>query len=235
MSRKTYGVVLRGVACALVAWQVWLVWHLSTYDAASAGWSCYDDVGCGSDQMVALAPELGIGAAVLLGFLSARFLHRATVGVVIALSALAAVAGWYDAMDDGRVSYGTVTDFMLLAPVGRYSVTAWLAFSWSVAAVGGLVAVWGAVVSLRRTAALRRVRSGFTTAEAQLEGWRPVRGRRGEVTVVFHDHLGTRHAVPVIVDRAALDRPVLAVYDPEHPTDPDRTRVAMPRQRPRRS
>ncbi|QDQ15391.1 hypothetical protein [Streptomyces spectabilis] len=231
MSRKTYGVVLRGLVCALVAWQVWLVWHLSTYDAASAGWSCYDDVGCGSDQLVALAPELGIGAAVLLGFLAARFLHRATVGVVIALSALAAVAGWYDAMDDGRVSYDTVTDFMLLAPVGRYSVAAWLAFSWSVAAVGGLAAAWGAVVSLRRTAALRRVSSRFTTAEAQLEGWRPLRGRRGEVTVVFHDRLGARHAVPVVVDRAALDRPVLAVYDPEHPADPGRTRVAMPRQR----
>ncbi|WP_158857849.1 hypothetical protein [Streptomyces sp. NRRL B-1347] len=230
MSRKTYGAVLRGLVCALLAWLVWLVWHLSTYDAASAGWSCYDDVGCGSDQLVALAPEIGIGAAVLLGFVAARFLHRATVGAVIALSALAAVAGWYDAMADGRVSYDTVTDFMLLAPVGRYSVTAWLVFSWSVAAVGGLVAVWGAVVSLRRTAALRRVRTGFVTAEAHVEGWRPLRGRRGEVTVVFHDQQGTRHAVPVVVDRVALDRPVLAVYDPERPADPERTRVAVPRQ-----
>ncbi|MEW2529478.1 hypothetical protein [Streptomyces sp. NPDC047071] len=231
LGRKGYGVALRGLACALLVWQVWLVWHLSTYDATSAGWSCYDDVGCGSDQLVAVAPELGIGADVLLGFVAARFLHRATVGAVIALSALAAAVGWYDALADGRVAYDTVTDYMLLAPVGRHSVAAWLTFLWSVAAVGGLLAAWGAAVSLRRTAALRRVRAGFATAEARLEGWRPVRGRRGEVTVVFHDRRGARHAVPVVVDRVALDRPVLAVYDTERPADPERTRVAVPRQR----
>ncbi|MFD9904292.1 hypothetical protein [Streptomyces sp. NPDC059063] len=230
MSRETYGVTLRALACALLAWQVWLVWHVSTYDAAIVQWSCYGHGGCG-DPWAVMAPEFGIVAGLLLGFAAVRFLHRATAGAVVALSALAAASGWYDAVADGRVSYGTVTDFMVLAPVGRHSVTTWLAFLWSVAAAGGVAAAWGAVVSLRRTAALRRLRRGFATAEARLEGWRPVRGRRGEVTVVFHGRDGARHEVPVVVDRAALGRPVLAVYDTARPGDPGRTRVAVPRRR----
>lgn len=234
MSRKTYGLTLRGLACALLAWQVWLVWHLSTYDVSTVVWAC-DHEGCGSDQFAALAPELGIASAALLGFVAARFLHRATVGAVISLSALGAAAGWYDAVSDGRVAYGTVTDFMLVVPAGRHTVSGWLTFLWAVAAAGGLVAVWGGAVSLRRTAALRRLRADFATAEARLQGWRPVRGRRGEVTVVFHDARGARHSVPVVVDRAALDRPVLAVYDRTRPADPRRTRVAVPRRRRLRS
>ncbi|MER5303261.1 hypothetical protein ABT039_27890 [Streptomyces lasiicapitis] len=230
MSRKTYGLTLRGLACVLLAWQVWLVWHLSTYDVTAVAWAC-DGEGCGSDQFAALAPELGIASTVLLGFVAARFLHRATAGAVIALSACGAAAGWYDAVSDRRVAYDTVTDFMLVVPAGRHTVSGWLAFLWSVAAVGCFVAVWGAAVSLRRTAALRRLRGEFSTAQARLEGWRPVRGRRGEVTVVFHDTQGVRHAVPVVVDRAALDRPVLAVYDRSRPADPRRTRVAVPRRR----
>ncbi|WJV50497.1 hypothetical protein [Streptomyces flavofungini] len=230
MSRRTYGLTLRGLACALLAWQVWLVWHLSTYGVSTVVWSC-DDEGCGSDQFASLAPELGIASAALLGLVAARFLHRATVGAVISLSAAGAAAGWYDAVSDGRVGYGTVTDFMLVVPAGRHTVSGWLTFLWSVAAAGGLVAVWGGAVSLRRTAALRRLRADFSTAQARLEGWRPVRGRRGEVTVVFHDVQGARYAVPVVVDRAALDRPVLAVYDRTDPADPRRTRVAVPRRR----
>ncbi|MGA4843538.1 hypothetical protein [Streptomyces sp. G45] len=226
---------LRGLACALLAWQVWLVWHASTYDASAVRWSCYGRGGCGNGQWAALAPEFGIGAGLLLGFAAARFLHRATAGAVIALSALGAVSGWYDAVADGRVAYATVTDFTLVAPVGRQSVATWLAFLWSVAAAGSLAAAWGAAVSLRRTAALRRLRGSFATADARLDGWRPVRGRRGEVTAVFHDRTGARHEVPVVVDRAALDRPVLAVYDPVRPADPRRTRVAVPRGKPPRS
>ncbi|MER7344672.1 hypothetical protein ABT390_04610 [Streptomyces aurantiacus] len=233
MSRRTCGLTLRGLACALLAWQVWLVWHLSTYGVATVGWACDSD-GCGSDQLAVVAPEIGIASAVLLGCLAARFLHGATAGAVIALSAGGAAAGWYDAVADGRVGYGTVTDFMLVVPAGRHTVSGWLAFSWSVAAAGCFVAVWGGAVSLRRTAALRRLRGDFTTAQARLEGWRPVRGRRGEVTVVFHDTRGARHSVPVVVDRAALDRPVLAVYDRARPADPGRTRVAVPRRRPLR-
>ncbi|MFH8793467.1 hypothetical protein [Streptomyces sp. NPDC017941] len=234
MSRKTYGLTLRGFACALLALQVWLVWHLSTYDVTSVMWGC-DGEGCGSEQFAVMAPELGVASAVLLGFVAARFLHRATTGAVIALSAFGAAAGWRDAVSDGRVDYGTVTDFMLVVPAGRHSVSFWLTFLLAVAAAGCLAALWGGAVSLRRTAALRRLRAGFSTADARLEGWRPVRGRRGEVTVVFHDTRGARHAVPVVVDRAALDRPVLAVYDRVRPADPGRTRVAVPRRRSPRS
>ncbi|MFI6727067.1 hypothetical protein NRF20_39785 [Streptomyces sp. R-74717] len=54
-------------------------------------------------------------------------------------------------------------------------------------------------------------------------------GRKyGEVTVVFDDTAGVRHEVPAVVERVALRRDVLAVYDADRPDDPALTRVAVP-------
>ncbi|MEU7581060.1 hypothetical protein AB0B50_26055 [Streptomyces sp. NPDC041068] len=230
MSHRPYAQALRGLACALMAWQVWLVWHTSTYDAASVRWSC-DTEGCATDQFAGMAPIVGIASAVLLGFLSSRYLQRATAGAVVAFSALAAAVGWRDALSAGRVGRATVTDFHIVLPISRLPVADWLTILWTAAAAGLVAASWGAVVSVRRTAVLRRISRRYTTAEATLQGWRTVSRSRGEAVVVFEDHTGVRHEVPAVVDRIALDRPVLAVYDATRPGDPDRTRVAVPRKR----
>ncbi|WP_055700373.1 hypothetical protein [Streptomyces silaceus] len=231
MTARVYARTLRGLACVLMAWQVWLVWHTSTYDASTVRWSCYGDDGCGTDQFAGVAPFVGIASAVLLGFLCARYLQRATVGAVVALSALAAAVGWYDAVDAGRVGLRTVTDFHVVLPVGNLSVADWLTVLWAVAGAGFLATCWGAVVSVRRTAVLRRISGRYATAEATLEGWRAVGRSRGEVVVTFQDTTGVRRQVPAVVERFALGRPVLAVYDTARPGDPDRTRVAVPRKR----
>jgi hypothetical protein len=178
-----------------------------------------------------VAPFVGVVCAILLGLLSARFLHRAAPGTMVALCAVACAAGWYDAVANGRIEYGTVTDFHIFFPAGRFSVSDWLTFLWSAAGVGCLAAWWGAAVSLRRTAALRRVSRRYTTADAVLEGWRSVGRKYGEVTVVFDDAAGVRHEVPAVVERVALQRDVLAVYDADRPDDPARTRVAIPRRK----
>ncbi|MEV5988774.1 hypothetical protein AB0L85_27840 [Streptomyces sp. NPDC052051] len=222
---------MRVIACALMAWQVWMVWHIASHEASTVRWTCDAAEGCASDQFAAGASFVGAVCALVLGLLSARFLHRATPGAVVALCAVACAAGWYDAVADGQVGYDTVTGFHLFFPLGRFSVSGWLTFLWSVAAAGCLAACWGAAVSLRRTAGLRRLSRRYATADAVLEGWRSVGRKRGEVTVVFEDLAGVRHEVPAVVERVALRRDVLAVYDTDRPDDPVRTRVAVPRRK----
>ncbi|MFC9249554.1 hypothetical protein ACFT7S_37565 [Streptomyces sp. NPDC057136] len=128
MRRRAYGQGLRVIACALMAWQVWMVWHIAGYEASAVQWSCYGNGGCGSDQFASAAPSVGVASAVFLGFLAARFLHRAALGTMIALSAVACIDGWYDAVSGGLVGYGTVTDFHLFMPVARLPVSDWLTF-----------------------------------------------------------------------------------------------------------
>ncbi|MFJ6571244.1 hypothetical protein ACIQNU_27900 [Streptomyces sp. NPDC091292] len=224
-----YGQGLRALACGLLGWQVWLLWFVSSSEAAGVKAACDGNGGCASDQFAAWAPLPGIAGALLLGVLAARFLHRATAGATLAFSALACVAGWYRAVTDGRVDYDTVTDFPLLIPVVHLSVSGWLVFLWAVFGVGALFASRGAAVSLRRTAALHRLSRRYATADATVRDWRRVTGNYGAATLVFEDRDGVRHEVPAVTERLALGRPVLAVYAPDHPDDPRRTRVAIPR------
>ncbi|MFH8980081.1 hypothetical protein [Streptomyces varsoviensis] len=231
MGGRAYGQALRAAACALMGWQVWLVWWIASYDASTVEWTCDPAGGCSSDQFASMAPFVGIGTTLLFGFLTARFLQRAAAGAAVALAALAAIAGWYDAVDAGRVAYSTVTDYFIVMPIGRFPVSGWLTFLWAVAGAGCLAAWWGAAVSLRRTALLRRLSRRYATADAELHGWRTVGGKHGEVTVVFHDARGDRHEVPTIVERVALERTVRAVYDEARPDDPACTRVAVSRRK----
>ncbi|MFF2852420.1 hypothetical protein ACFVT5_39895 [Streptomyces sp. NPDC058001] len=231
MLRAVYGQVLRALACGLLAWQVWLMWFVASSEASGVEWSCDGNGGCGSDRFAAWATVPGIVSAILLGVLAVRFLHRAAAGTAIAFSAVACVAGWYHAVADGRVDYDTVTDFHILFPIVQLPVSDWLTFLWAVFGLGALLASWGAAVSLRRTAALRRLSRRYATAEATVTGWRRVNGHYGAVTLVFEDRDGVRHEVPAVTERLALARPVLAVYAPDRPDDPRRTRVAIPRRR----
>lgn len=64
-----------------------------------------------------------------------------------------------------------------------------------------------------------------------IEGWRAVGRKYGEVTVVFDDAAGVRHEVPAVVERVALRRDVLALYDADRPDDPAHTRVVVPRRK----
>ncbi|MFG3254654.1 hypothetical protein [Streptomyces sp. NPDC048172] len=230
MRATTFGLTLRALACALMAWLVWLCFHLSTRDAVDVDWTC-DATGCSSNDFASVAPVLGVLTGVALAVMASRFLHRAAPGSAVAFSALAAASGWHAALDAGRVAEGTYTDWHLLVPVARLSVSTWLTVLAAVAGAGALGAAWGAAVSLRRTAMLARLRAGRATAEAELQGWRSTGRRRGAVTVVFRDARGVRHEVPTVTERLALGRPVLAVYDEARPGDPATTRVAIPRKR----
>ena len=231
MRQRAYGQVMRAGACLLMACQVWMTWYIAAHEASGVRWTCNMAGGCGSDQFASAAPIVGMGSAAVLGLLCARYLHRATPGAMVVLSAVATIAGWYDALGEGQVEYDTTTSFHIFFPIGEFTVSAWLTFFWSVAAAGCLAAWWGAAVSLRRTAGLRRLFGRCVTATAVLEGWKSVGRRYGEAVVVFEDASGDSHRVPVVVERVALRRDVLAAYDPDHPDDPARTRVAIPRRK----
>ncbi|MEU9320094.1 hypothetical protein [Streptomyces sp. NPDC048295] len=231
MRQKAYAQAMRVIACALMVWQVWMMWYISSHEAVGVKWSCDLAGGCASDQLASMSPMLGIAFAVALGLLSARYLHRAAPGAMIALSAVAAAAGWYDALAEGQVERSTVTSFHIFLPLGDFSVSQWLTFLWSAAGVGCLAAWWGAAVSLRRSGGLRRLDRRYTTADAVIEGWRSAGRKYGEVTVVFDDAAGVRHEVPAVVERIALRRDVLALYDADRPDDPAHTRVVVPRRK----
>lgn len=229
--QRAYGQAMRATACLLMAWQVWMVWYIASHEAAGVRWTCDGTGSCASDQFASAAPIVGVGSAVVLGLISARFLHRATPGAMAALSAVAAVAGWHDALAEGRVERDSTTSFHLFFPFAEFTVSAWLTFLWCVAGAGCLAAWWGAAVSLRRTAGLRRLSRRCATADAVLEGWRSAGGTYGEAVVVFDDAAGVCHRVPVVVERVALRRDVRVVYDTDRPDDPARTRVALLRRK----
>ncbi|WP_306316541.1 MULTISPECIES: hypothetical protein [unclassified Streptomyces] len=229
MSWKNFGRALRGLACALLGVQLWLLWYTSTYDASTVTWVC-DIEGCASDQFASGAGVLGLGAGVLFGLVSGRALRRATAGVSVALGAVAALVGCYRALADGRVERSTDMGVLFSAFV-RFPVSTWLTVLWILAGAGLVAALWGGWFSLRRTAGLRRLSPRYATAEAELRGWSSVGGGRGEVTAVFRDAKGVRHEVPTVVDRIALTRPVLAAYDRARPGDAARLRVVVPRRK----
>lgn len=219
---------LRLTACALLAWLVWQLWHLSTYEAADVVWVCAGRGGCGTDHFASVGPFAGLAAATGLGA-AARHLHRSAPGAVVALSAWAALAGWQDALADGKVTRADTSAWFLLVPV-ELPVPTWLAVLRWLTAAGLAGACWGAFSSLYRTAAVARFLRGRASAPGTLEGWRSLGRRHGEADLLFADERGVRHRVPVVVSRRALTREtVLAVYDPARPGDAARTRAALPR------
>ncbi|MFD3952531.1 hypothetical protein ACFWRC_21200 [Streptomyces albidoflavus] len=224
-----YVQTLRLTACALLAWLVWQVWHLSTYEAADIVWVCDGTGSCGTDHFASVGPFAGIAAAIGLGIAAARYLHQSAPGAMVALSAWAALAGWQDALADGKVTRADTSAWFLLVPV-ELPLPTWLAvLRWlTAAALAG--ACCGAVSSLYRTAAVARFLRGRACAPGTLEGWRSLGRRHGEADLLFADERGVRHRVPVVVARRALTREtVLAVYDPARPGDAARTRAALPR------
>ncbi|WP_217197702.1 hypothetical protein [Streptomyces buecherae] len=229
MRPRAYGHALRALSCALLAWFVWVAWHAASHEAATVEWTCDGAGTCASDQFAAVATLLGAGAAALLGVLAARFLHRASGGVVVVFCAVACIVGWHDAIADGQVTHDSVTNFHVIVPITALSVADWLTALWCAVGLGSLLAWWGAATSLRRTAALRRLSRRYDTAAATLSGWDRLSGRYGQVTVAFQDAHGTPHEVRAVTEQVALRRTVLAVYDRERPSDPRRTRVAIVR------
>ncbi|MFE0414580.1 hypothetical protein [Streptomyces tendae] len=209
MGLRVYGVVLQVVACGLTGWQVWFLWDLAAREAWPVRYPCPAGELCGGDPLVDYTPFLGAGSMVLFVALSWRFLRRAAVPASVLL---AAVAGLY-----GVERTGT-------------SDAAWSVL-FTVMALGASLATWWcAATGLRRTAVLRRWSRRYRVADARVVGWRrrgP--GGFGEGLAVFRDEAGVRHRVPVVVERYALARHLVAVYDPARPADPRTTRVAAPR------
>ncbi|WP_459246646.1 hypothetical protein [Streptomyces youssoufiensis] len=117
MRPRAYGHALRALSCALLAWFVWVAWHAASHEAATVEWTCDGAGTCASDQFAAVVALLGTGAAALLGVLAARFLHRASGGVVVVFCAVACIVGWHDAIADGQVTHDALTDFHVIAPV----------------------------------------------------------------------------------------------------------------------
>ncbi|MEE1791967.1 hypothetical protein PUR28_14490 [Streptomyces sp. BE308] len=214
------------VACALMAWQVWLLFHVAAAEGARVTWSC-DVSSCGTDDLAGGAPMMGAAAVVALSLLSTRYLHRAAPGVAVALAGAASGAGWQDTLDAGDVT----ADESMEWPVGWFTPENWIIVAQVITVAGCLYALRGGWVSLRRTQGLHRLALGrrLAVAEAELTGWERAGRNRGRVVVGFHDGDGAHHAFPAVVDRYALGRTAFVLYDVEHPGDATSSRVSSPR------
>ncbi|MGW1225803.1 hypothetical protein [Streptomyces sp. NPDC001478] len=214
------------VACALLAWQVWMLFHISSAESARVRWTC-DASECATDDLAGGAPFLGAVLVAALALLARRFLHRAAPGAALTLAALAFGAGWRTAVDRGEPRADESAGW-LLDPL---TAADWITVSDVAAALFALAAVAGAASSLRRTNGLHRLRlrGRLATAEAELHGWDRVSRHRGRVQVVFTDGDGVRRTFPAVVARAALGRRTVVLYDRERPGDPARSRVSLPR------
>ncbi|MFE6976035.1 hypothetical protein [Streptomyces sp. NPDC057682] len=216
------------VACALLAWQVWMLFHVSSAESARVRWSC-DASECATDDLAGGAPFLGALVVAALALLARRFLHRAAPGAALTLAALAFGAGWRTAVDRGELRADASAGWL----VDRLTVSDWITVSHTAAALFALTAVAGAVSSLRRTNGphrLRlRLRGRLATAEAELHGWERTGRHRGRVEARFTDADGVRRAFPAVVPRAALGRRTLVLYDRERPGDATHSRVSLPR------
>ncbi|MEE1737735.1 hypothetical protein [Streptomyces sp. BE147] len=213
-------------ACVLMAWQVWLLFHVAAAEGSKVVWSCGGG-SCGTDDLAGGAPMMGAAAVVALSLLSTRYLHRAAPGVAVALAGAAFGTGWRDAIDAGDVRADASAEWML----GWFTPSNWIVVSQAVTVAGCLYALWGLRLGLRRTQVLHRLALGrrLAVAEAELTGWERVARDRGRVVVGFDDGDGVRHEFPAVVDRYALGRPALVLYDGEHPGDATSSRVSTPR------
>ncbi|MFF3172156.1 hypothetical protein ACFVQ0_06005 [Streptomyces sp. NPDC057900] len=214
------------VACVLMAWQVWMLFHVVSAESTHVVWSC-DEESCGTNDLAGGAPFMGLAVVAALALMSRRYLYRAAPGAALALAAAGFGAGWQTAVDTGDLRADESAGWL----VGRLTVADWITVSWTAAAVFALAAGWGAVSSLRRTGGLHRLRLAgrLATADAELDGWSRVGRGRGRVLVRFQDADGGRHEFPAVVGRYALGRRAVALYDARNPGSAADCRVSIPR------
>lgn len=211
---STGGTLLRAaLAVALLALGGWLL-HLGTHESSLVQWECAAGT-CASDQLASAAPFLGVLVLAAAATIALGFLGRATVGLLLAYGAGAALLGWRDAVADGLNTETAVRRPALLVTV--------------LLVVGLVAGVVGGVQSLRRTGLLARL-SGRRAAWARVTDYDTDAEGRVLATVHFDDDRGLRHAVRTVVPRDAFKRPAQALYDPERPDDPARLRVVLPGQ-----
>ncbi|MFE5076136.1 hypothetical protein [Streptomyces halstedii] len=216
------------MACALMAWQIWMLFHIASSETTHVVWSC-DESDCGTDDLAGGAPMMGAAAVVAFSLMARRFLHHAAPGVALALAGTAFAGGWRAAVGAGDIREDESVDWM----IGWFSAGHWIIVAQAVAAAGAVWALVGGAVSLRRTGGLHRLRLGrrLAVSEASLTGWSPVGRGRGRVEVAFEDADGVRRTFPAVVGRHALGLKALVLHDAERPGDHTRSRLSTPRKK----
>lgn len=201
--------VVRLLAAAAVGWAGWTMLFLWGRDRTTVEWWC-DSEGCGSDDLAAAAPVLGILACLVLVPLLVRFLDRATVGAVVALGGLATWSGL-----QRSVELGTTTS----AEIDRWATVAVV-----LVVVGGVLAVVGGASSVHQSGLLLRL-AGRASAPARVRVRQT--GSQKVVSLVFRASDGRVLDVPIQKNPRVGSRRVVALYDPVQPDWPGRVRVGL--------
>lgn len=201
--------LVRLVAAAAVGWTGWSLLFLWGRDRTTVEWWC-DSEGCGSNDLAAAAPVLGILACLLLIPLLVRFLDRATLGVVVAFAGFATWSGL-----QRSVELGTTTSA---------EIDGWATVALVLVVVGGALAVVGGVSSVHQSGLLLRL-AGRASAPARIRVRQT--GSQKIVSLVFRASDGRVLDVPIQKNPRVGSRRVVALYDPVQPDWPGRVRVGL--------
>ncbi len=180
-ARRTRAVVLVLVLAPLVAAGTWLL----IWAAIRLGHDvlpCYHN--CPPGAKYAETPSTGIVLNVVLGIMIVPVLRLLGLGIALGIGPLAAVAGWHDAVADGRVSAEAVS-----GSIGFWRV---------VAIVGAAFVALGVFGEFRLPGPLWRL-FGWVPAPGELCDYTGPPKRSGTAVVAFTDRDGVhrRSVVPV--------------------------------------
>lgn len=201
--------LLRLLVAAALGWAGWSLLYLWGRDRATVEWWC-DSEGCGTDDLVSVAPLLGAVACVLLVPVLVRFLDRATSGVVVAFAGLAVRAGLERSVDLGLTT--------------RTEIETWSTVSLVLMTVGGLLTVLGGARSVHESGLLLRL-AGRQSAPARVRVHH--HGAQKTVSLRFRASDGRVLDVPIQKNPRVGSRRVVALYDPVQPDWPGRVRVGL--------
>ena len=207
-ARRASGFLLGNALLGLL----WITCYFGARHQSEISWRADDSGGYSTgDWRVLLLP---VGALIGIGFVvfawDCLFRCGTYLAIVVAAGALG-VGCWESA--GGRLSGDLV---VWIATMAGFTVVAMTLL------VHGLTRLW------RHYGFRYRLQPGTATALGRPHGWEPIDEDTGVSTVAFRDREGGRHDVPAELSYRYRHRPVLAVYDPQHPDDPAKFHIGVP-------
>lgn len=203
--------IVRSCVTALLALVVvWLCCYHGTLQMPTIEWTRDSDGGWSSDDGALLLLPL---AAIVGGFFMAfawEALRRTAVYATAVVAATGAGLGCFRTISEHGTQLSEVVGGIVVA---------------GVFAVGGLVLGWFSLVDLWRFYGYPRRGRDRQVATARGYGWESGPTGQGTALIAFRDRNGTRHDVPAPLAYELRYRPLVAIHDPNDPSDPARFRI----------
>ncbi|CAM3156701.1 hypothetical protein [Stackebrandtia soli] len=192
---------------------LWMSCYHAAYQESSITWSSNEDGWGGStdDWQSLLWPAAAVVAVAFVWITWDAIRHSAHY-LWIGVAATAAGLGWYHSIDAYQVPVEDVVVW-IIAMAATMVISAALL-------VDSVMTLW------RRYGFPHRAHPGLLIAVARPHNWTDDGGQAA--MIAFQDHTGVRHDLRSPLDHELRHRPLLAIYDPNDPSDPDKLHIGVP-------